>query len=795
MRRRLLLVVPLALLAVLPPAASAQPAPAGEVRAFAVAWRHEVPRVESYDTFRTAVREQFDADIAPHLHPDRPNLVTYPEDMGLMAYYVGERGRASREILERREENASAAATASLAGPYAPQLAYYAAKFPDVDSPGQLLLLALTDTSGRAIVETFAELARDHGVWVTVSTNVADFERVEGPAAALLADPEADTSYAWEATSAEVYNQNLFFSPAGELVDLHKKAYLVPIERTRDVGLGMTGVEVDGLGVVDTPFGRVGTVTSKDAWMVDVNDRYDQLGASLLLQPEAFDTWGDPGEDLWPPDKFQRSGWLMTQRHPGLRANVTPMLTGNYGDLRFDGQPLIAVESPGGVDGLCLMGQDPEPGWAAVGVWNALDTPAHELCGEHRRAELRERALRMAPGSGDELENAYAEDVVWADLRLPAPPAARAARVGRADFAVSRPAPGDATQLVPALDGGLLAWIDFRRGNQSTYAARTGDGVTWSEPALVSDREVRPHDHFDNQWRPAVAADGDDALVAVLDFRVESWDLYRSRSADAGATWSANVRVDDAEPDEGTLRERGHSAPALVRDGDEVVAVWSDLRWPRVKPEVRLARSADWGQTWSASEPVAAGADAQDSPAAVLVSGDLLVAWQELADGVPLIRLSSGAAIGGPAFRPSLAADGEDVWLAYEQRVGDGSVIMLARSTDGGVTWGEPVQADPGAPAGVTQRHATVLPGGMVVFADDRAGAEDVLVAAAGAVQRVDDSPPGAHARAPAASLLDDSRLLVVWQETDVWQEADAGSETLRAAVGALPAGAAAPPP
>lgn len=57
----------------------------GEVRAFAVAYRHHVDRVESYATFEASVREQFDAQIAPHLATQRPNLVTYPEDQGLRA--------------------------------------------------------------------------------------------------------------------------------------------------------------------------------------------------------------------------------------------------------------------------------------------------------------------------------------------------------------------------------------------------------------------------------------------------------------------------------------------------------------------------------------------------------------------------------------------------------------------------------------------------------------------------------------------------------------------------------------
>lgn len=805
------------------PAGAAPSRDGGELRAFAVAYRHHVDRVESYATFEASVRDQFDAQIAPHLATQRPNLVTYPEDQGLMAYMIGARGAHARQLM--RGGAGAAESLASLAATYAPQMAYYEAKFPGTDSPGQLLLLALTDVSGRAIVETFSRLAADHGVYVTVSTNVAEFERVEGPQAASLGDPEADGSYAYEATSPEVHNRNFVFGPDGELIDIQSKAYLVPIERSRDLGLGMTGVQIDELAVIDLPFGRLGTVTSKDAWMVDVNERLDQRSATLLVQPEAFSTWAVPGGDLWPPDKFQRSGWLMTQRHPALRANVTPMLTGNFGDMTFDGQPLIAVETPGGIPGLCNLGQRPEPGWAAIGRWNATEEPAQELCGEHRREEFAERGEAMRPGSGDEHENAYAEDVVFADLDLSLPRPA-ADRVARGDFAVTEPAPGQASQLVPSVtatvDGAALTWIDLRRGNSSTYAVRF-DGGAWSVPALVSDQGVHEHDHFDNQWSPVIARTGEGLVASFLDFRTENWDLYRSTSSD-GSSWSGNERVDDADEVEGTIRERGHSSPALARLSDgRLISVWSDLRWPFVVPQVRAAVSDDSGSTWSPSVRLDGGAEAQEDvqpwarhPAeapghgqhapAVTVTGDggILVAWQNGAGSVPHVQVvrspdggrsfSAPVELGvGPGFRPALAAEGDDVWLAYERRTDDGgSVIELAHSHDGGAGWSEPVTADPAPPVGVTQRNpALVAANGTigVVFSDDRAGDEDVLLAVTdGAANqpsrlyRLDDGADGSHARAPSVTLLDDGRVLAVWQE-----EEDGSTVGLRAAVGRLP--------
>lgn len=792
--------------------AAAQAAEAPRMsRIFAVAYRHEVARVVSYQTYRDSVRRQFLASVRPSLAAGVPNLVAYPENQTLMAYLIGARGATAREILASGKPNSSTAALASLAGTYKSQMDYYAAKFPGVDAPGQLLQLALTDTLARAVMETFGPLADEFDVYIAVSSNLAAFERIEGPNAVTLRDPEAGSAYAYEATGPEVFNRNFFFGPDGRLLAVQDKAYLVPIERARDAGLGLSGVEVHQLSVFDLPFARVGTVISKDAWMPDVNDRYDQLGAELLVQSEAFSTWGLAGGDLWPPDKFQRGGWWMVQKHPGVQVNVTPMLTGNFGDLTFDGQPLIAIKAPAGRPDGCLLGQRPEPGWAAVGTWAHYTDSPTTFCDPARRAEFRDVAQKLTPGSGDRLENAYAEDVVFADIRLPARPAP-ASRVSRGAFTDSVPIPGDAAQLQPALaaaaDGAWVAWVDSRRGpNQSVFVSRTRDGLAWTDPKAVAPRPVTSFDHFDNQWSPAVLTDGAGAVVGHLGFPAESWDLFAVRLGVDGSPVGPSARVDDADREGGTVRERGHSSPILARAPDgTVLAVWSDLRWPWVKPQIRVARSADGGQTWSASgradgAPVSAEDEqhndrdpnetrGQSFPAvAVTRNRDLIIVWQELSPGgVPSIYISrstdGGQRFGGvvrvsgeaAAWRPALLAQGDVIWLAYEEETASGGRrLMLRRSPDSGFHFTAAEPLDPSAPAGAVQRYVRLLAAGsgrvVAVFEDNRAGDSDILSVeifgdGIGASQRVDDGPDGAEARAPAAAVLADGRLLVVWQDT-----------------------------
>ena len=106
--------------------------------------------------------------------------------------------------------------------------------------------------------------------------------------------------------------------------------------------------------------------------------------------------------------------------------NVTPMLVGNLGDLVFDGQSAITQRGGRAGPGLPLRrqrtfvpGEDrpdltdeagPKTEFLALAPWVARDGP---------RAALRAVTARLAPGSGDRLENDYLETALVADLPFP----------------------------------------------------------------------------------------------------------------------------------------------------------------------------------------------------------------------------------------------------------------------------------------------------------------------------------------------------------------------------------------
>ena len=797
------------------------PRPAGAtVRLIATAYRQEPSRAASLATYRASLDRLFATDVAPLRAADHPTLVVLPEDLGLTAAVVGPRGEEARAQLEAGASPADA--LVALMAPWASAIEHYLARFPAVDSPGQLLLLALTDPLARAVVETARDLARRHDVYVVTSAAIAAHAPAGHDSATLeaLREPTADDATVYEATGPEVRNRAYWFAPDGRLLAIHDKAYLVPLERDRAQGLGLGHAGLDEVAVVDLPFGAAGTVISKDAWMPDVADRLDQLGAALLAQPEAFDRWGAPGDDLWAPDKLQRSGWLLAQTQPGLAGVAASMLTGNLGDAVFDGQPLVAVPGPGAAPG--LLGQAPAAGWAAVGPWDARPEAPAELCDPQRRGEFADHAARLAAGSGDDAENAYAEGAVGADVVVPQgarrgadPDRAAPLLDGTPEPSVAV-APPDAAPLRPALaivgERVWCAWVDLAKGRQAVTVSSSPDGRTWSLPERVAPPAPDAGQHG-RQWAPTLAAAGASPLVAWLDFGAESWDLYASIAT--GDRWGPPLRVDDADTTPGTSRERGHRDPVAVSVDDAAVVAWADVRWPWINPCVRWARL-------EAGAPLAfptgrldgvpvGGAErnplrppspqetrAQRHPSLAATPDGMVAVWQEpdeagvsavwctagadtLATTSP-VRLAGGAGsaphMGAAevvlgAWRPRALGLGDDVWVVWEEDTAEGGRHLRARrSPDRGHTWMAPRPVDGSAPAAAVQRSAALVPAGGgagVVFTDDRDGRERIVAARLGRdgpPERIDDAPADAEARAPAAVAALDGGVVVVWQDT-----------------------------
>ncbi len=781
-RAPLLLLLPALTLLLLPRVAAAE-----RVRVFLVGHKQRIEDAVSVASFRAKMFALVDAerraaglvqagvdDVASHLPPRDPDapalaVVHFPESTGLLAGLIGSRGAAARAA------TSSTGAFASLLGPYAEVVDHYESVYPELTAhPIRALIVALTDVLYRAVYETFRDMARTYGIYVSVSFDAAPARRVdasEDPAlVALLRDPdEPERDYAYVATSPLPHNFVFLFDPEGELLVPDRdggllrapsetggelpgsaaKAYLTPIEQTLDKpggGLSLASSSVRDLDVLDTPVGAIGVVISKDAWMPDVNERFDLKGASFLLQSEAFSAWAF-STDEWAPDVFKEGGYGNLQIRGGFLYNVAPSLTGNLFEVTFDGQSAILAKRRDKrppdprTGGGAFIGQVADRGFLRVAPWILPDPPPGVPPGAslaERRAALAASGVHLLPGSGvacpDSLalgacENGYREAVVWADLDIPPGPAQGLGvpvppdpTRRRTSFGPNRPVSPhpEGRQRRPrvAARGRRVAvvWDDTRDGPlPQVYLALSSDGgATFGEAIRVSDAPAQQRSELDADvaigaggvWVVFQAfergADDDAATIELARFDLDG----RKRAPD--------VRVDGGTSPAG----RWHPRLALLPWGDPFV-VWIDER--DTGPDgvalehVYAARGVDGGARFlpavrgDRGEPVplAASHDNKWAPAVLADGGRLHVAWVDFRDynwDVYTARSDDGGLTFHDEHRVNGFPDFERIcddpalglgrggrvrlaWTDVRAREPDTS-LFVAESFDGGASWG-----------------------------------------------------------------------------------------------------------
>lgn len=184
-------------------------------------------------------------------------------------------------------------------------------------------------------------------------------------------------------------NAALVFAPNGALVGRAAKVHLTAgLERR----VGLRPGRVADLPVLETPVGRVGIAVCLDAWYHDVLERFDGMGAHVVVQPSANDApWHRP----WPPDprRTEEDAWLGLglragiQRRTALRYGVNAMLVGDLAPLAPRGRSAIVArvddaDAAEGVPGwgrglLALAPRDDAEAVVAVDVPHPAVGPAH----------------------------------------------------------------------------------------------------------------------------------------------------------------------------------------------------------------------------------------------------------------------------------------------------------------------------------------------------------------------------------------------------------------------------------
>lgn len=330
----------------------------------------------------------------------------------------------------------------------------------------------------------------------------------------------------------------------------------------------------------------------------------------------------------------------------------------------------------------------------------------------------------------------------------------------------------------------VAAWVDTRDGNEEEYLRRSTDGGASWEPLLRLTRDDR------NSWAPSVAVAGEAVHVAWFDQRDAPWSPFdaetmldeamrllglevavppagvlvphpleaaRRRTAEkarlveaAAPGWIARggdaARLQAILAELQALGERGASYLEKERKIDEAMRLLQlgyeagpvdDLPQVyygealRIRMEDKLLQVRSAAPGWAAAGGDPAHLErllAEMGRRLQLATSEWEIYYRRSRDGgatfEPGRRLTFAP---GLSQRPSLAAKGDHLHLAwFDQRDGDVEVY-LKRSEDGGDTWGTDLRLT--TAAGVSQFPSIAVADGAVhvVWVDDRGGRQEVM--------------------------------------------------------------------
>ncbi len=268
------------------------------------------------------------------------------------------------------------------------------------------------------------------------------------------------------------------------------------------------------------------------------------------------------------------------------------------------------------------------------------------------------------------------------------------------------------------------------RDFDTLVSTSSDNGKTWTVQRVLDPNANVPYEEeSEDDFHPDVFTDGAGNWVAVwysyfnLNGTIgDDIDILVSRSTDNGTTWTPSIPLNsDAETDHLAYDYPSDYTPHLATDGNGIwIAAWHKKLIEESDYDIYISRSTDNGTTWSTMSQLTAdmASDAGDdnSPRiAVDDAGNWIISWNS-------DNLVGTNGIGDDDIHYSRSADGGLTWSArmllntdgtsdnykdaYGDLVNDGQVwlatwnrelvtdgdddVMLARSTDGGITWSAP---------------------------------------------------------------------------------------------------------
>lgn len=281
----------------------------------------------------------------------------------------------------------------------------------------------------------------------------------------------------------------------------------------------------------------------------------------------------------------------------------------------------------------------------------------------------------------------------------------------------------------------LLSWVEPNgEGGHALRFSRLEDSG-WSPPKTIAEGE----DWFVN-WAdfPALISLGGDTLaahyLAKSSPETYAYDVVVTQSTDGGETWGTPVRPHT----DGTETEHGFVSMLSTDDG-RLFVTWLDGR--NTAGDGHGDQSSGGGMTLRAATLDGDAGLADEillddlvcdccQTSAATISGGLAVAYRDRTVGeirdIAVVRLRDGVwsapktvhqdgweINGCPVNGPVIVAEGDRLAVAWFTSATGVPRVKFSISSDGGESFGSPIQIDDGRPVG--RVHAVLLPDGSAV--------------------------------------------------------------------------------
>jgi len=227
-----------------------------------------------------------------------------------------------------------------------------------------------------------------------------------------------------------------------------------------------------------------------------------------------------------------------------------------------------------------------------------------------------------------------------------------------------------------------VVWSDFTPGNSIVYFKKSTDGgSTWQATKTLSNS-------LRGAFCPEITGLGSNVYVVWCDDDASGRNIYFRKSTDSGATWQTIKKL--------TNGTGNTMAPKINLYRGTLYVAWGDNAPGNY--EIYISKSTDAGATWETAKRITNTAGFSGYPCLAVDHETLYMVWQEEAE-LYFRKSTNGGSTWQAAikvtnhhgFTPTMARSGLYLYAVYQTDSPGNYEIYLKHSTNGGSTW-QPVQ-------------------------------------------------------------------------------------------------------